>query len=313
MDPLSDVLSLLRLRSHVTAGFDAGDPWAVRFDDQAGWIKCYAVTHGSCLLSVEDVREPVLLAAGDCFVLPSGRSFTLASDLGVQPVSADEVFSRPGRAGVVVYNGGGGLFLTGARFEVEGRPAGALLRALPPVLKLDQSSDQAALRWSVARMEEELRTQRPGSMLIAQQLAGMMLVQALRLHLYEQSSLSVGWFFALADPRISAAMTAMHEEPARHWSLSNLAGRAGLSRSTFAERFRTKVGETPMAYLARWRMMLATKRLAEGTSVGEIGRTLGYQSNAAFNTAFTRVMGCSPRRYARGVEVKFTPPASCAC
>jgi AraC-like DNA-binding protein len=300
MDPLSDVLSLLKPRTYLTAGFDAGGDWAVRFDDQAGQIKCYAVMSGGCRLAIEGLKESFALTAGECFVLPTGRSFTLASDLALAARPAHEIFALPRRAGVVVHNGGGGVFLAGCRFEVDGRHAARLLRSLPPVLHLHAESEQTALRWSIQRMQAELRDQRPGGTLMAQHLAHMMLVQALRLSLDEFVSVGVGWFFALADPQLNAAIGAIHENPAYRWTLGGLAARAGLSRSVFARRFREQVGETPIAYLTRWRMTLAAEQLTTGRRpLAQTAFSLGYASETAFNTAFKRVMGCSPRRYAR--------------
>lgn len=299
MDPLSDVLSLLKPRSYITAGLDAGGDWAIRFADQAGKIKCYAVTSGGCLLAVDGVAEPVRLEAGDCFVLPGGRPFVLGSDLDAPPLPAPEVFAAARRGGVVTLNGGGDVFLTGSRFTVDGRHA-EMLRAMPPIVHIEARGDQAALRWSIERMMEELREDRPGASLAAEHLAHMMLLQALRLHLSQHGAAQAGWFSALSDPPVSAAIRAMHAEPARRWTLDDLAARAGLSRSLFAQRFRERVGETPISYLTRWRMALAGERLASGAgSLAQVARALGYASENAFNTAFKRVMGCPPRRYAR--------------
>ena len=300
MDPLSDVLALLKPQSYLTAGFDAGGAWAVRFDNQAGTIKCYAVSSGACWLAVDGVAGPFRLAAGDCFVLPSGRSFTLASDLALSPAAAHDVFAGARHGGIVVHKGGGGVFLAGTRFEVNGRKAQALLGALPPVVHLEAAEDQAALRWSIGRMMAEMRENKPGASLAAHHLAHMMLLQALRLYLARQLGGQVGWFYALTDPRLGMAIGAMHADPAHRWTLGELAARAGLSRSIFAQRFREKVGETPIAYLTRWRMMLAAEQLASGRDpLAQTARSLGYESENAFNTAFKRVMGCSPRRYAR--------------
>ena len=300
IDPLSDVLALLRPRAYLTARFDAGGRWAIRFDDQVGRIKCYAVTGGSCLLSVEGVQHPVRVRAGDCFVLPSGRPFRLGSDLDVAPAIARDVFARTPPGGDVVHNGGGGVFLIGNRFVVNGRYAEMLLRPFPPIVHLKVASEQAALRWSIERMMEEVRENQPGASLVAHSLSNMTLVQALRRYLSERPGRGTGWFFALADPRIGAAISAMHENPAHRWTLDELAARAGMSRSVFAERFREKVGETAIGYLTRWRMMLASERLVTTeSSLSQIARLLGYESENAFNTAFKRVIGCSPRRYAR--------------
>ena len=132
----------------------------------------------------------------------------------------------------------------------------------------------------------ELREGQPGAVLVAQHLAHMMLVQALRLHLAEESRSGVG-FFALSDKRLSAAMGAMHGDPARRWTLQELAERAGMSRSSFAMKFKETVGETPMEYLTRWRMLLAADRLENSNDpVSVIALSLGSESASAFSTAF---------------------------
>jgi len=251
-------------------------------------------------LSVEGVAEAVHLKAGDCFVLPSGRAFRLANDLSLRPVHAGTIFPPARAGGVVTYNGGGDFFLVGSRFGVSGSNASALLGMLPPIVHIRKEADQAALRWSVERMMHELREGQPGGILVAEHLAHMMLVQALRLHLAEKSRSDVGWFFALADKRLSAAMGAMHGDPAQRWTLQALSERAGMSRSSFAIKFKETVGETPMEYLTRWRMLLAADRLENSNDpISVIAFSLGYQSESAFSTAFKRVMGCSPRQFSR--------------
>ena len=300
MDPLSDVLSLLKPRSYLTAGLDVGGRWAIRFTGKMGTIKCYAVMEGACWLKVDGVADPVQLAAGDGFMLPNGCSFTLASDLTLTPTPAGAVLGGARHGAVVVHGGGGEAMLAGNRFEVDVRKAQALLATLAPVVHFQAAEDQAVLRWSIERMMAEVREDRPGMPLVVHHLAHLLLLQALRLHLSQETCGQIGWFYALADPQVSAAMTAMHADPAHRWTLSELARRAGMSRSPFARRFRERVGETPIAYLTRWRMLLAAERLAEGGyPLAEAARSLGYGSENAFNTAFKRVMGCPPRRYAR--------------
>ena len=127
-----------------------------------------------------------------------------------------------------------------------------------------------------------------------------MLVQALRLHLAEGLKGGVGWLFALADQQMSAAINAMHHDPAHAWTLQELAGHAAMSRSTFAMKFKQTVGASTIEYLTRWRMLLAADRLANSSDpVSVIALSLGYESESAFSTAFKRVMGCSPRQYSR--------------
>jgi AraC-like DNA-binding protein len=157
------------------------------------------------------------------------------------------------------------------------------------------------MRWSLERMREELRDPQPGGSLIAQQLAYMMLVQALRLHLADGARGSVGWLFALADKQMSAALACMHDDPRHPWTLKKLAERVGMSRSVFALRFKETVGKTPMEYLTRWRMLLAADRLKNSDdSISAIALSLSYESESAFGKAFRRVMGCSPRQYSNG-------------
>ena len=299
MDPLSDVLSLLKPRSYSSGGFDAGGDWSILYPAHEG-MKCFAVVSGECWLAVDGVPEAVHIQAGDCFLLPSGRSFRAASDLSLPATDASELYSGEQSRGVVTWNGGGDFFLIGGHFTVASSHLSILLEVLPPIVHLQKESDKAALRWCLERMAQELRDPQPGGYLVAQDLAHMMLVQALRLHLAQGSSDSVGWLFALADKQISAAIYCMHDHPAQNWTIQKLAERAGMSRSAFAVKFREKVGASPMEYLTRWRMLLAGSRLRDSSDpVSVISHSLGYISEAAFSTAFKRVMGCSPRQYGR--------------
>jgi AraC-like DNA-binding protein len=174
------------------------------------------------------------------------------------------------------------------------------LEELPAIVHIRAERDKAEMRGSLERMRQELREQRPGSSLVAQQLATMMLVQALRLHLAEGARARPGWLFALADQRMKAAITSMHDEPAHRWTLQKLAARSGMSRSIFALKFKVTVGTSPMEYLTRWRMLLAGHRLTSSDEpIAAIALSLGYESESAFSKAFRRVMSCSPRQYRR--------------
>jgi AraC-like DNA-binding protein len=300
MDPLSDVLSLLKPRSYMFRGFDVGGQWSIQFPRHQG-IKCYAVVSGQAWLSVEGVPDPTRLEAGDCFLLPRGRPFRLASALTLTPVDALTIFSTARDAAVASYNGGGDFFGVGGYFDFAGDHAGILLGALPPIVHIRKESDKAALRWSMERLMQELREPQPGGFLIAQHLAHLMLVQALRQYLTEGSKGGVGWLFALADKQMGAAINAMHDDPGRRWTLQELAERSCMSRSSFALKFKATVGASPMDYLTRWRMLLAGDRLANsGDPIAAVALSLGYESESAFSTAFKRVMDCSPRQYGRG-------------
>jgi len=301
MDPLSDVLSLLKPRSYMVRGFDVAAPWAVRFGRHVDGIKFYAITAGQGWLRVEGVAEPVAIAAGDCFLLPTGRPFSLASGLDAPILDGEAIDWGGGNGGVAVLGGGGDCFGIGGYFTFDSGHAGLLLEVLPPIVHIAKEADKAALRASLQQMMLELREPRPGGFLMAQHLAHMMLVQALRLYLAEGSNGAVGWLFALADRQMSTAIGAMHADPARRWTLQALAEVAGMSRSSFAVKFKQTVGSSPMDYLTRWRMLLAGERLSQASEpVSAIALSLGYESESAFSTAFKRVMGCSPRQHGRG-------------
>ena len=298
MDPLSHILSLLKPRNYLSAGLEAGRDWSIQFPDQQAGIKTGAVVSGQCWLAVDGVAEPVQLMAGDCFLLPSGRAFRLASDLALPPVPAGAVFAGARKGGVACHKGGGGFSLVSNRFALTGHPASLLLRLLPPIVHIRDAPGQAALRWSIERMMMELRDPQPGGAMIIDHLAQMMLVQALRLHL--ASGKGTGWLFALADKQISGALTAVHDAPAQRWTLQDMAAVAGMSRSSFALKFKTMVGVAPMEYLVNWRMALAGARLQQSRDpISVIAPMVGYDSEAAFSTAFKRVMGCAPRQYGR--------------
>ena len=130
----------------------------------------------------------------------------------------------------------------------------------------------------------------------------LLLLQAFRLHLSRQAG-RVGLLYALADRHLGKAIGALHADPARRWTLAELAMEAWLSRSIFAQRLRNQMGETPIGYLTTWRMTLARDSLADAREpLARIANTLGYESENAFSTAFRRVVGCSPRRYAPDVR-----------
>ena len=143
--------------------------------------------------------------------MPRGLASCLASDLSLKPVDFHH-FSCP-EGGWRGSSEGAARYIVGGYFLLSGSHADILLGALPPIVHIRKESDKAAMRWSLERMKEELRDPQPGGSLIAQQLAYMMLIQALRLHLADEAKGGVGWLFALADKQMSAAITSMHDDP----------------------------------------------------------------------------------------------------
>lgn len=157
------------------------------------------------------------------------------------------------------------------------------------IVHIRKEADQETLRRLLDKMREELREHRPGAFLVAEHLAHLMVVQALRLHLTHTASSGVGWLFALADKQIGAAISAMHADPSRAWTLEEIARCVGMSRTTLAVRFKKTVGLSLIDYLTRWRMLLAGDRLSNTEqSISMIASSLGYESESSW----CRIQAC---------------------
>jgi AraC-like DNA-binding protein len=307
MDLLSEIVSLLKPKRVSAIGIDAGGVWSLAFGRYEG-IKFNAVVSGACWLSMDGLEEPVRLRAGDCFLLSRGTPFRLASDLTAVPDAAENVLKAASSGGTAVLNGGGDFFLFGSRFVLDEDNARLLLASLPALVHIPAGEGEETLAWALQRLQGELREPRPGGHLAVHHLTHLMLVEVLRGHAHDAAQ-SGGWLQGLSDRKVSLALALMHQEPARRWTLSDLAEAIGMSRTSFAVRFKTCVGVAPLEYLTRWRMLLAAERLASSaTSITNIAPLFGYESESAFGAAFKRVMGCSPRQYAR-VRHKATPAA----
>lgn len=299
MDPLSDVLSLLKPHTYIAGGFDAGGVWSAHFQEYDG-VKCYAVVSGECWLAVDGGPDPTRLHKSQCFLLSRGHSFRLTNDLEMEPLDAIPFFTGGSKRGSINIVQGGGCCVIGGHFTFVGNYASTLLETLSPVILLQSPADQETIQWSLEKLRQELLRPQAGSSLIAQHLAHMMLIQVLRIHISDATQSRTGWLAALGDKQMSAALEAMHDAPGRHWTLEDLGAHVGMSRSTFANRFKDIVGTSPMEYLTRWRMLLAGDRLSTtDDTLFDIAHALGYESESAFSVAFRRVMGCSPRKYNR--------------
>ncbi|KQQ40085.1 AraC family transcriptional regulator [Duganella sp. Leaf126] len=296
MDPLSDLLTLMKPAGYGFRGIDAGGDWALAFAAADG-VLCFAIETGSCWLQLASAPAPLRLAAGDVVLLSSGGEVELYSHQAAPRRDAAAFLSGVPPGEVAVLNGGGDCRGIGGFFGLQGWHAASLLAAVPAVVHVRSASSKTALRAGVQRLMDELRTPRPGSDLIASHLAQALLVEALRAHL-ESGEGSQGWLAALGMPTLRRALSAMHADVARRWTLRDLAAVAGMSRSSFAAHFERVTGDTPIAYLTRWRMVLAADRLTGSSrALADIAASVGYESESAFGAAFKRVMDSSPRRY----------------
>ncbi|WP_250628627.1 AraC family transcriptional regulator [Pinirhizobacter soli] len=304
-DPFSDILSLTQARSLVTGGFTAGARWSVRFHP-SGRAKFFGIVRGSCWLCMEG-REPVHLGEGDVFLTSAERPYALSSGTDVPPVDSKVAFA--GQDGVMRALGEGDECLViGGHVELDPARGNILRDVLPPLIHVRADMPEAAVtRWLLGQLVAERENDSPGAAFASAQLAQLMLVQVLRVHLATGGPLDTGLLRAINDPRIAPALRLMHAEPGRAWQLPELAKATAMSRTTFAEYFKTVAGMPPLAYLAQWRMRLAERSLREeNTPISRIAQSLGYGTESAFSHAFKRITGMAPGQYRKtspGVRV----------
>jgi AraC-like DNA-binding protein len=293
-DRLSDVLDLIEVRSVVSGASAVRGRWQTGSDIDDD-LKFIAIVQGRAWLDTDGLSARVELNAGDVVVL-NGRSWlTLEGGTGdekprrVEPPSAGSSID-PDDA-----NARDTDVLVGGRVET-GRQL--LLQALPPVVHVDMSNAVGPqLRGHVQRLFEEIVAQRVGSDFAIRQYGQLLLLDVVRGFMHD-AEMPAGWLKVLGDERLRPALALIHEQPAKAWSLEDLARAAAMSRSTFAERFREAAGTPPLLYLITWRMLLAQKALrSPDTRVGALAFELGYSSESSFSNAFKRHHGVSPSAY----------------
>lgn len=296
-DPLSSILSLIEARAVYAGGFSAGGVWAIRFPPPEK-IKFFAVAHGSCLVTVDGLPCPFQLGPGDVLLLSAPVPFTVGSAAGVPPVDAREAFASGNRmAGV---GEGADFQLLGGHIDLGSASSRLLVDNLPPAIHL-RSDDRGTgqLQWLVRELVHECTNATPGADAAAMGLAHLIFLQILRGYLSRERGADIGWLRAACDPKLAPALSLMHGDPTRNWHLPELARAAAMSRTAFATYFKAVAGIAPLSYLAEWRMRLAERKLQEdGQSVAMVAQSVGYASEAAFSTAFKRIMGRSPRQRA---------------
>ncbi len=295
VDPLAEVIALLRPRAVYSKVISGAGSWAVRYSDFGQPSFC-TMLEGECLLAV-DGQEPVTLVAGDFVLMPATPGFTLSGFAPAVPVFLDPKL-LPAPEGEIRHGtreGPPDVRMLGGYFVFDS-PDAALMVSLLPALLHVRGIERLPLLVQLVR--EESIEQRPGRDLVLGRLVEVLLIEALRGA--PSDGASPGLLRALADTRLAAAMRHMHGDPARPWTVVELAKTAALSRSAFFERFSRAVGLPPMEYLLAWRMAIAKDLLSRSDfALAEVAERVGYSSASTFSTAFSRHVGQAPSHYAR--------------
>ncbi|WP_155358336.1 AraC family transcriptional regulator [Acrocarpospora macrocephala] len=302
MDALHGLLDGPRARDAFVLRAVMRPPWAVRVQDEAP-LALVAVVRGDAWV-LRDGSRPVRLSAGDVVITRGPEPYTFADDPATEP----QVVVNPGNRcetpdgadlsqamGLGVRSWGnavdGPFMMLIGSYEPRSEVSGRLLRALPPMLVA--SDGDAAL---VRLLEREIVKDGPGQEAVLDRLLDLLLITTLR-GWFARSDAPL-WFQAMSDPVVGRALRLLHAEPARPWTVASLAAAVGVSRAALARSFTPLVGQSPMAYLAEWRLTLAADLLREGeATVGAVAAKVGYGSAFALSTAFKRVRGVSPQEH----------------
>jgi AraC-like DNA-binding protein len=259
----------------------------------------HVVTLGRCLLEVEGCEDHVL-QSGQFALVPHGTGHRLTSEHGVTPA---RLFDLP-REQVsdryeILRHGGGGAptTITGGAVRFDHPVAHRLVSLQPDVITLDawNAPELESIQSTLRLMALEAQEMRPGGEAIVTRLADILVIQAIRSWIAKDPAAQTGWLGALQDKQIGRALALVHRNPSYPWTLESLASEVAMSRSAFAARFTSLVGEPAMHYVARWRMNVAVTWLKEDdVPLAEVAGRLGYESEAAFRRTFKRVIGVSP-------------------
>jgi len=310
MDPFLDLIRLLRPRATLWGRIDGAGRWGVGFRKRDDLLFCW-LERGACQLT-RPRRAPVPLQADDFVLIRSSTPFALTSDPRIEPEDSETIVAATHSTGIKLGTGTDApVTLHGGRFVFDTANEDLLTGLLPPLVHVAASDmSSARVRALLSMNEAESRQPGPGSEFIIARLMELILVEILRSQALRVDPAHRGLLAGLADPVTARALSAMHRDVARGWTVSDLARLCGASRSTFAARFRNVVGTGPIDYLLHWRMAVAKDELRRGTrSIGEIALAVGFRSSSAFSTAFTRAVGCSPKRFSSSVTRPPRQPA----
>lgn len=301
MDVLADVLSVARMSAIVVAQAELVPPWGLQIDPIAE-AHVHVVLRGACFLRMAGERAHVRLGPGDIVLLRGGVGHTLTDDPKTKPAPHERVLADMPRrlADLPSSRASQTTLVLCAKFLFQDVGAHPLVSLLPPFVHLPAQAAERhhQLPLLLQLLHHEAVGKGSGKELVVPRLVESLLVFVIRAWLEEQPVAAGGWFGAMRDPAIAKALSLIHARPQHSWSVEGLASEVVQSRATFARRFAELVGETPVAYLTRWRMCLATKLLAETQlSLEEVAERIGYESAAAFSKAFRRLHARAPGQF----------------
>jgi AraC-like DNA-binding protein len=315
MDVLSEVLRVVKFNGALFFNGEFSAPWCLnssRSTDMAPYLSPEAghliiyhfLTEGRAYARLPEGRREEL-TAGDIVIFPHGDAHVLGNGSPVKPVDSLQTFASNLTKGLKLARFGGGGEVT--RFvcgfmACDPRLSEIFLAGLPKMLKVHVANDASgqwlanSIRFSVG----EANGSNAGSGLVLAKLSEVLFVETLRCYINALPPDQIGWLAGARDPVIGEALALLHKQPSHQWTVSNLARRIGLSRTRLAERFRHFLGESPIAYLAQWRLKLGAEILqSTEDSVAEVAAAVGYGSEAAFNRAFKREFDCPPAQFRR--------------
>ncbi len=256
----------------------------------------HIVVRGQCWLTLAGHEKPIHVRAGHLAMLAHGHAHTIGSDPKV--AQAAPLKQRSCTLVNVDTVGVSGTTMACGFFNVQDRENHPLLSALPPLIHIKKSDASQWLSKTIQMIAKN--SQGAGGDALLDQLAGLLFIQAIRAYVESMPQPASGWLAALRNPAISPVLKNIHQNPAKTWTVASLAASVGMSRTAFAYCFKNVMGETPMAYVTRWRMHQAAHLLrAEGLSMLELCDRVGYRSEATFAKAFKRIMGLPPAAYRR--------------
>lgn len=292
-DPLASVVALLKPEPSVAKLVSGGGRWRVERSNMASSFYC-AIVEGSCLLTIRD-QMPIVLRAGDFVLIPEVFNFTMSS-IDPPPSSAPDLPLETGpgtyRLGEPTAPVDVQCLVGHCRFA---SPDRTLLVALLPAMI--HARAQGRLIALVQMIQDETQSDRAARDMVLVKLLELLLVEALRS--VESTTAEPGLLRGLANPQLASALRTIHHDPGASLSIQSLASSAGMSRSTFFERFQREVGSAPMEYVAAWRIAVAKNMLVQGNvAMAEVARRVGYGSVSSFSMAFSRHVGKAPGAFA---------------